>query len=116
MAATPAHHDQEHPMKRHQPDPEPEKAPVATPIQCKHWWDSVATWIAEIEDAAETYLHGGALDEAAASEIMESLAAAKASADCAFGAYHRISKAAVQPLPQARATQATTPQQQPTYG
>jgi hypothetical protein len=97
-------------MKRQQPEPPP-PAPQATPLQCKQWWESVATWIAEIESQADYYLGDDAVDEAAASEILESLAAAKASADCAFGAYHRVTKTA-QNLPQP-AVQTT--QQQPSY-
>lgn len=101
-------------MKRHQPEPPP-PAPTATPLQCKQWWDSVATWIAEIEQQADYYLGGDAVDEAAASEILETFAAAKASADCAFGAFHRVTKTGQQlPQPAAQATQ--TAQQQPSYG
>jgi hypothetical protein len=100
-------------MKRQQPEPPP-PAPAATPLQCKQWWDQVATEIAAIEAWAETYMIGDVLDEAAASEILESLTAAKVAADCVFGAYHRVTKTA-RHLPQPAAQTAQTAQQ-PSYG
>lgn len=67
--------------------------PRPTPQQAQHFWESAADQIAAIVADAEHYLpdpeQTTAMDSATADEIVNSLMAARASADTAAGAFAR---------------------------